>query len=631
MAHNRTLTENKAPTYGTAGDPRVDFFFHVIEDTEKERTVSLLKKSWKCHPLDTLKLTAYLRDCRNGKGIKNHYQMCTQYFFEHHFETLMANMDQLVAFGYWKDPLVILMTLLFNEIPDYLAKDDGHKRRHNSQPQKKNVFPKYDRLVLGGLRKQRQKAKKEIKSNTKKATIEATKSDNQVIEAMESEDIVVPGIEVHLIGSVYQTVLNKVEALQINRKEFAQNHYINDEKYRKLYDKVVDMFANQLVTDLEKMSKDVKSLSLVGKWAPSSGHHFDKYLFICQPIAKQMLLLMKRNELIGDPKLLKDFYIKEVCTPLRRYLLIPEVFMASNKWMDIDYNRVASKCMQKNKSVFIKHDKQRFEEFLASKTTISGAVLKPVEMVERGEKYIFQTIAESEDQDFKLEMEVLEKQWLSLCEDIKKKGGGLLDNAIAVCDVSGSMNGTPMNAAIGLTILTMYLSQKPWNSMCITFDENPTFHIVDSKLTFIEKLRVMSTNSMAWGGTTNLNRVFDLILRKAVEQRLRNNQLPKVLIVFTDMEFSSAFPGTTLTNFEAAKKQFEAKGYTLPPIVFWNLRASASTPVDSNEMGVALLSGYSGQLLSLILKTEDLEKITPYSMMRSAIDDKRYSGLKIID
>ncbi|CAG2116407.1 unnamed protein product, partial [Medioppia subpectinata] len=297
--------------------------------------------------------------------------------------------------------------------------------------------------------------------------------------------------------------------------------------------------------------------------------------------------------------------------------------MASNKWMDIDYNRVASKCMQKNKSVFIKHDKQRFEEFLASKTTISGAVLKPVEMVERGKKLMH---SEAD----KLEIEVLEKQWLSLCEDIKKKGGGLLDNAIAVCDVSGSMDGTPMNAAIGLTILTMYLSQEPWNSMCITFSATPQIHIVDPNLTFIEKLGAMQ--GMDAGYNTALNLVFDLILHKSVEQRLRNDQLPKVLIVFTDMEFDEAFPDEdNLTNFEAAQQDFEAKGYKLPPIVFWNLRTSASTPVQTNEVGAALLSGYSGQQMSLILKTKDFEKMTPYSMMRSAIDNKFLLSMAISD
>ena len=217
-------------------------------------------------------------------------------------------------------------------------------------------------------------------------------------------------------------------------------------------------------------------------------------------------------------------------------------------------------------------------------------------------------------------------------EFVLSKGGGLLDGALAVCDVSGSMAGVPMNAAIGLTILVMSLCEEPWNSLCITFSEDPEFHFVDPKKTFLEKLR--SIKDMKWGYSTNFNKVFDLILSKATEQRLTAQQMPKLLLVFTDMEFDSAFPDTTLTNFEAAKLQFESSGYKLPPIIFWNLRSNTSlttTPVQTNECGAALMAGYSGQQLAIILEEKDLEKMTAFSLMRSAIDNNRYSKLEIVD
>ena len=51
---------------------------------------------------------------------------------------------------------------------------------------------------------------------------------------------------------------------------------------------------------------------------------------------------------------------------------------------------------------------------------------------------------------------------------------------------------------------------------------------------------------------------------------------------------------------------FEAAGYKLPQVVYWNLRASSirgqkSTPVTFNQEGVALVSGFSGQLLKLFM------------------------------
>ena len=52
--------------------------------------------------------------------------------------------------------------------------------------------------------------------------------------------------------------------------------------------------------------------------------------------------------------------------------------------------------------------------------------------------------------------------------------------------------------------------------------------------------------------------------------------------------------------------KFEAAGYKLPQVVYWNLRASCirgqkSTPVTYDQEGVALVSGFSGQLLKLFM------------------------------
>ncbi len=134
MSSNKTLTENFSPTFSTSSDPRVDFFFHITEDAEIEKTIDLLSKSWRRDALDSLKLVAFLRDCRNGKGIRRQYQMCLIWLFDNHFNTLLENLQQFVSFGYWKDLLHLLIILLFNGlIPQYLAKDDSSKGKSHKK------------------------------------------------------------------------------------------------------------------------------------------------------------------------------------------------------------------------------------------------------------------------------------------------------------------------------------------------------------------------------------------------------------------------------------------------------------------------------------------------------------------
>ncbi len=281
-------------------------------------------------------------------------------------------------------------------------------------------FPLYDRLILRSFRKERKLRLKEEKL-AKKLTKTDIKSNETKSE--DSNEEIQSNKCIDKEESAMRTVLNRSEQMQESRRQFAQKFYENNEKYRKIYDRIVEIYAKELKTDLEKLANNNKSISLIGKWTPSNGRHFDKYLSISRSIAVELCKLLQKNEIIENPRLVLEFYQKQVCAPLRKFLKIPEVYMSANEWNQIDYNRVASKCMQKNKTAFIKHDMQRFEAFVSSKKTIAGATLKPIELVERGLKLIHGTLVEGEELENEvLEKEVLEKQWLSLCEDIKKKG-----------------------------------------------------------------------------------------------------------------------------------------------------------------------------------------------------------------
>ena len=56
--------------------------------------------------------------------------------------------------------------------------------------------------------------------------------------------------------------------------------------------------------------------------------------------------------------------------------------------------------------------------------------------------------------------QVAELQWKRMVDDLWKKGK--LSNCIAVCNVSGSMNGEPMNVCVALGLMILELSENPW-------------------------------------------------------------------------------------------------------------------------------------------------------------------------
>ncbi|KAL4587263.1 hypothetical protein LXL04_000131 [Taraxacum kok-saghyz] len=163
-----------------------------------------------------------------------------------------------------------------------------------------------------------------------------------------------------------------------------------------------------------------------------------------------------------------------------------------------------------------------------------------------------------------------------------------------------SMYGTPMEVSVALGLLVSELTSEPGKGHVITFSASPELHLIKgsnlrSKTEFIRKMNARVN--------TNFQKVFDRMLEVGVNGKLGEDEMVKRVFVFSDMEFDRASRDPWETDYEAIERKFRAHGYeTVPEIVFWNLRSSKSTPVTGDRKGVALLSGFSKNLLSLFLE-----------------------------
>ena len=121
--------------------------------------------------------------------------------------------------------------------------------------------------------------------------------------------------------------------------------------------------------------------------------------------------------------------------------------------------------------------------------------------------------------------------------------------------------------------------------------------------------------------------MFDLILNAALNNNLPESELPEKLIIISDMEFNECVNNAGATNFNNAKAKFEAAGYTLPEVVFWNVASrNRQQPVTKNEQGVALVSGCSPILFSQVVDGS-LAAMTPYEYMLDVLNGKRYEKI----
>ena len=184
-------------------------------------------------------------------------------------------------------------------------------------------------------------------------------------------------------------------------------------------------------------------------------------------------------------------------------------------------------------------------------------------------------------------------------------------------------SGKPLPAAVALS-LGLYFAEHntgTFKNHFIEFSSRPQLIEVKGD-TFADRLRyVASFNEVA---DTNLEAVFDLILSAAVRNKVSQEELPATLYLISDMEFNCCVRNADKTNFENAKAKFEAHGYQLPRVVFWNVQSrNQQQPVTQNEQGVALVSGCTPRIFSMIQSGI----LSPLGYMLDILGAERYAKI----
>ena len=121
---------------------------------------------------------------------------------------------------------------------------------------------------------------------------------------------------------------------------------------------------------------------------------------------------------------------------------------------------------------------------------------------------------------------------------------------------------------------------------------------------------------------TNIEAVFDLILITAIDNQLKQEELPETVLVLSDMEFNDASGHRANDKlFDVIRRKFEAFEYKPPKLAFWNINSGTmAIPVRENELGVALISGFSPSVVQMVMSGE----LDPVKAMTSVLSDVRY-------
>lgn len=368
--------------------------------------------------------------------------------------------------------------------------------------------------------------------------------------------------------------------------------------FRSWTKEVATIFSKQLQKDLALLkSPEVgKGISLSAKWTPSEKSAGQK--------RSGRLLNLIRNYF----GMTAQRFRKEVLSPLRTHIKVVEQFMCAREWERINYSHVPSVAMHTYRKAFEKHDQAGFNKWLRQlKAGEKGVKVQVSQLFPHtvAEKYL-----RNGDYD-----ELTEQQWKALVDSTVKSGS--FNRSLVIADTSSSMTGIPMNVAISLGILITNSIKGIFHNKIINFSTEPSFHTLSGSSLHDD---VQILKRVPWGGSTDLDKVFEMILKRAEEEKVSNDDMPSRLFILTDMQFN--YVGSKNGALERAEKSFKNKGYSMPEVICWNLGSDISTVASGDHTpGVSMISGFSQDILKVILRGGFP---SPYQTMISAIEDPRY-------
>ena len=421
---------------------------------------------------------------------------------------------------------------------------------------------------------------------------------------------------------------------------------------------VMDLVVKQFALDNAAVVTEGGKVSLLAKWAPREKSHG-------APLAKLLAKRLSADSLVVSEKL-KAY--RKMVSALNKHIDTVEIKMCDRHFADIEPGHVPGRALQKYRRAFL-NEASTWQDGKRVERPESGSRSTEYDRVEAGRHFsehfaagakgdviikgadtvypheVVQAVYQSHDIS-ESERNLRLGQWLAFVA--KAKEGGALKNCLAMCDFSGSMNGLPMMVSLALGLL---IAEVSGTNKILTFDSEPKWHTFEPDHNLYQK--VASIGDIGQGLSTDFQKAMDLVLTDIKERRCRPEDVPKDLIVFTDMGWDQACSSSEKSpytgnqyrnnvktapwqthiqmireNFRRAGEDMWGTPFQPPRIVIWNLRAEYSDfHARADEEGVVMLSGWSPALFK-VLQEKGIEVLTPYAALRLQLDDPMYQPVR---
>jgi hypothetical protein len=319
---------------------------------------------------------------------------------------------------------------------------------------------------------------------------------------------------------------------------------------------------------------------------------------------------------------------------LRKRINVLERLMSEGRWDEIEFDKIPSRAGIIYKNAFARHDIERAKSEMAVQTyaefakdatkKVNAKALYPYECVHEvtdGLRYHWSNISYDGDETTRL---MINKYWDNLTDYFNKSSF----DALCMVDTSGSMHGRPIEVAISLGLYCAEKCRGPFAGYYMSFASRPQL-IKTEGIDFVDKVtRIWGTNLV---DNTNIEAAFDLLLKTAINNHCSQEDLPKNLIVISDMEFDSARGAYSWrdeynspeTLMEGIAKKWAKAGYEMPHLVYWNVDARQNNIPMLGQGKISYVSGFSPSIFETLMSGK-----TGYELMMEKLNSDRYQAIK---
>ena len=419
---------------------------------------------------------------------------------------------------------------------------------------------------------------------------------------------------------------NKTEAMRRNLKfvpEFGRWDDLYEFIGTKLENDAFELMRKQLMLDVQ-----CKTPSLLAKWLKSENTSSSK----SRALANKTREAFHMNH--------KEY--RKTLSTLRERIKVLERLMSENRWDEIEFDKIPSKAGLVYRNAFARHDLERslnnpeiktYAEFIKdTETKVNAKTLYPYEVVAKAynltyKNYSYYYHNSFDDNLDSTDRAAINKYW----DNLKDYFNGCSLDALCMIDTSGSMWGSeasaPINVAISIGLYAAERARGPFAGHYISFSSRPQL-IETAGVDFVDKVRrIYSTNLCE---NTNIEAAFNMLLNTAIKTHCKQSDLPKSIIVVSDMEFDAArgyySRGNSNINtlMESIREKWARHGYCLPHLIYWNCQARQNNiPEDIGCGLVSYVSGMSPSIFETILSGK-----TGVDLMLEKLDSPRYECIR---